>query len=222
MNNDTEDVVIVSANEIFREGLRRILIEQEFNVVLAAASADAVPGKWPPGLTVVDTQQFSEGLATCEAIRERCTDARIVLMMGEYRADCVATAFAAGAIDGFLVRAIACAPLAGALRLVAMGERLLPSQAVSAFVDGPFISPPVASRPVSDTHLSAQEIATLSCLVDGDSNKAIARRLRISEATVKVHVKSILRKLNLINRTQIAIYAIVNNISNRSLDRHIS
>lgn len=61
----------------------------------------------------------------------------------------------------------------------------------------------------SDTpHLSAQEKRILRCLVDGASNKAIARKVDIAEATVKVHVKAILRKIRLQNRTQAAVWAL--------------
>jgi two-component system nitrate/nitrite response regulator NarL len=47
----------------------------------------------------------------------------------------------------------------------------------------------------------------VECLVHGDSNKGIARKLQIAEATVKVHIKAILRKIRAANRTQVAIWA---------------
>jgi two-component system nitrate/nitrite response regulator NarL len=58
--------------------------------------------------------------------------------------------------------------------------------------------------------LSTRERCILRCMVEGDSNKAIARKIDISEATVKVHVKAILRKIRLNNRTQAAIWAMNN------------
>lgn len=58
---------------------------------------------------------------------------------------------------------------------------------------------------------SDQERRILRCLVDGDSNKSIARRIGIAEATVKVHVKAILRKIRLQNRTQAAVWALSQN-----------
>jgi two-component system, NarL family, nitrate/nitrite response regulator NarL len=56
-------------------------------------------------------------------------------------------------------------------------------------------------------HLSARQRLILRCLINGDSNKAIARTIHITEATVKVHVKAILRKIRVHNRTQAAIWA---------------
>ena len=55
--------------------------------------------------------------------------------------------------------------------------------------------------------LSARHKSILSCLIEGDSNKIIARKMNIAEATVKVHVKAILRRIRVHNRTQAAIWA---------------
>ena len=58
------------------------------------------------------------------------------------------------------------------------------------------------------TPLSTRQQSILRCLIQGDSNKSIARKLAISEATAKVHVKAILRKIRVHNRTQAAIWAV--------------
>src|SRR4029077_4066036 len=63
--------------------------------------------------------------------------------------------------------------------------------------------------------LSTREKSILGCLISGDSNKCIARKMDIAEATVKVHVKAILRKIRVQNRTQAAIWG----ANNRSLTR---
>src|SRR5258705_11591404 len=54
--------------------------------------------------------------------------------------------------------------------------------------------------------LSTRKKSILRCLIEGDSNKCIARKIDIAEATVKVHVKAILRKIRVQNRTQAAIW----------------
>ncbi|MFX5817298.1 LuxR C-terminal-related transcriptional regulator, partial [Acinetobacter baumannii] len=56
--------------------------------------------------------------------------------------------------------------------------------------------------------LSPREISILQCLIEGDSNKCIARKINIAEATVKVHIKAILRKIRVQNRTQAAIWGL--------------
>lgn len=213
----TRDVSIVSPNEIIREGLKRILVDQGFNVVHAIPTMDSWCQDWSSELTIVDAQDFATGLATCRQVHDACTTTRIVLMMDDYNTDYVATAFASGVIDGFLVKAIACEPLAGALRLIAMGERLLPSQAISAFTERS-LRPAIRQLDTLDgSKLSAREIEILSCLSEGDANKVISRRLQISDATVKVHIKAILRKLHVSNRTQAAIWAVSHGVSLKTL-----
>ena len=64
------------------------------------------------------------------------------------------------------------------------------------------------ARNCSPRYLSARQQSILDCLIQGDSNKTIARKIAIAEATVKVHVKAILRKIRVKNRTQAAIWAI--------------
>lgn len=212
------EVSIVSPNEIIREGLRRILVDQGFVVVHAVPSMALWSPDWSSDLTIVDAQEFDSGLAACRAVRDVCRATRIVLMMDDYRTDYVATAFASGVIDGFLVKAIACEPLAGALRLIAMGERLLPSQAISAFTERS-LRPAVGTlETVDGAKLSTRELEILSCLIEGDANKIISRRLQISDATVKVHIKAILRKLHVSNRTQAAIWAVSHGVSLSAMD----
>jgi len=71
------------------------------------------------------------------------------------------------------------------------------------------LRPPLDAEPHGEIRqLSAQERQILSCLSVGDSNKTIARNADIAEATVKVHVKAILRKLRLKNRTQAAVWGL--------------
>ncbi len=59
-------------------------------------------------------------------------------------------------------------------------------------------------------HLSARQSAILRCLLEGHSNKVIARKMKIADATVKVHIKTILRKIRVENRTQAALWAMRN------------
>ena len=58
--------------------------------------------------------------------------------------------------------------------------------------------------------LSPQEKVILRCIIEGESNKCIARKINVTEATVKVHVKAILRKIRVQNRTQAAVWGMNN------------
>jgi two-component system nitrate/nitrite response regulator NarL len=107
--------------------------------------------------------------------------------------------FAAGA-DGFLLKDISPDTLIESLRLVALGEKVYPSSLSELFSGN--------HAGLGETNdLSERERDILRCLMNGDSNKRIANRLNITEATVKVHLKSVLRKTRTANRTQAAIWA---------------
>lgn len=205
-------ISILGRNEIVREGLRRILIDQSFDVHEAVADPAELDDDDKSGgknhLFIVDASSISEGVSSCTAIRARHPSAHIVLMADEYRLEDVAVAYGAG-IDGYLVKAISCEPLGGALRLIAMGEKVYPSQIAEALMDRSWKPASLDwAQGRADFNLSAREIEILRCLVDGQANKVISRRLSITEATVKVHIKAILRKLRVANRTQAAIWAV--------------
>jgi two-component system nitrate/nitrite response regulator NarL len=65
--------------------------------------------------------------------------------------------------------------------------------------------------------LSPRELQILRALVNGRSNKAIARELSISEATVKVHLKALLRKVRVNNRTQAAVWALNQGLDHKTV-----
>ncbi|MCJ8158782.1 response regulator transcription factor [Sphingomonas sp. LaA6.9] len=213
---DNIQVSILGRNEIVREGLRRILTEQSFNVLDVVQDAEHLTSDNENGslncLFIVDSTTDKEGLDTCRQLRQRFPGCRVVIMADNYRLDAIARAFEAGA-DGYLVKAISCEPLAGALNLIALGEKVVPTQVVESLTNmhwQPASGDWEASR--ASVNLSDREIEILQCLVCGEANKVIARRLDITEATVKVHIKAILRKLNVLNRTQAAIWAVMRGI----------
>lgn len=200
-------ISILGRSEIIREGLRRILTDQGF-VVDAAESSCADFGQLICDVIIVDAQEFEEGIQSCLELHERFPKCRIVLMMDQYHIEDVARAFATGAVDGYLVKAMSCAPLAGALRLIALGQKVMPSEVAASLTHSiPQIMWSGRENRLTGLPVSDRETEILRCLIDGDPNKVISRRLGIAEATVKVHIKAILRKLRVQNRTQAAIWA---------------
>lgn len=208
--NAKPHITILSKNEILREGLRRILLDQDFEVDQTASRMAELGSEMIHGsVLLVDGIVFEEGLQTCQTLREKFPDQKIVLMTDEYSVENVTSAFSTGAIDGYIVKAMSCEPLAGALRLISLGEKVIPSQVVDS-LSGAFSrsTTPNWQARCAGANLSAREVEILRCLVDGDPNKVISRRLSITDATVKVHIKAILRKLRVKNRTQAAIWAV--------------
>jgi len=125
---------------------------------------------------------------------------------------------AAGA-DGYCLATLECAALIKSLELVMLGEIIFPSGLFLSAISklSKRLEPLVIEqiRPIpkllqSDRKtrmLSSREAEILRCLMHGAPNKVIARELDVAEATVKVHVKAILRKIQVSNRTQAAIWA---------------
>jgi DNA-binding NarL/FixJ family response regulator len=111
-------------------------------------------------------------------------------------------------LSGILTDSLSADAFVQALRLIVTGERVFPRDLVLG--QKPSVPSP-GTKPRSDgIRLSPREREVLSHVVEGHSNKAIARRLGVTEATAKVHLKSVLRKINLNNRTQAAIWALAN------------
>jgi two-component system nitrate/nitrite response regulator NarL len=113
------------------------------------------------------------------------------------------------ALSGILTYDLSAEAFVRSLRLICSGERLFPRELTLRPKPGPPLHG--TSPPRSDVdRLSPREREILSHLVEGRSNKGIARILGITEATVKVHLKSLLRKIGVDNRTQAAVWALSN------------
>lgn len=200
---------ILGQNELGRDGLARVLEQRHFRIVTTSAKVDDfLGGHSTAELILIDTHPSQSVLDDCRLLKQAVSGVRIVLLADTFSPDRVAEAFRSDVVDGYLLKRLGCETLAVALKLVATGEKLFPSEVIASLGN---ITVPVARRTQGDNpatgNLSAREAEILACLVSGDSNKLIARRLGISDATVKVHIKTLLRKLGVANRTQAAIWA---------------
>lgn len=205
-------VTLLGSNPIALEGLDRVLREQGFRITALVSDPDDVaqavalhPNDC--NLVVVD------GLATpdrtlTQDLLEASPAARIVILADQFDFDVMARNFDQGAY-GYIVKRIASTSLIKLLNLVADGEKVMPSNLAETLRHHIGQSEPVGSTAsIQAAGLSTREVQILTCLVSGNPNKIISRELGISEATVKVHVKAILRKIGVQNRTQAAIWAL--------------
>jgi two-component system, NarL family, nitrate/nitrite response regulator NarL len=208
MDNDCK-ITLFAKIEVVREGLRRILEEDGFAVVGSVSNLSELERFRDHDderhIILCDISTCAEAISVARGLRTRFESSRIVFMAEEVGIESVSAAFGEG-IDGYVIRSISCDPLKNVLRLVAAGEKAFPSQLVSALNANVWKLPP-DKWDMEDLNLSDREMQILCCLVSGDANKVIARQLLITEATVKAHVKTVLRKLRVTNRTQAAIWA---------------
>jgi two-component system nitrate/nitrite response regulator NarL len=150
----------------------------------------------------------SDGIVECcEQLIPTFPEARHVVIVPSSVVSEMILAFRQG-IDGLILGGVSCDQLASSLHLVALGEPVLPAEVADHLLSRPSANQPaVDGLARAENSLSPREVEVLGCLTDGSPNKIIGRSLNISEATVKLHVKSILQKLKLSNRTQAAIWA---------------
>jgi two-component system nitrate/nitrite response regulator NarL len=218
----TYNAFLIDSNKLFREGMKRLFEDSPFRVVGEAGTLREGVGLVEAAdaaleLVLVDpaggTEEEAEAMRALRAGRPRL---RIVVLTSELCTRRLSGALGAGA-DGYLMKDIACESLMQSLRLVMMGEKVFPTHLAELLINGRAeeLGPELPARRKG---LSQREVQILRCLLNGNSNKMIANHLNITEATVKVHLKSLLRKINASNRTQAAIWAMNNNIGDQTSD----
>ena len=215
-DNSPVAVAIVSKNPLAREGLRRVIEGEVLTVVETHASSRGLTNtqkRSNPSIVILDHGKDQKNLAEIEACQSAAPDAKIVILSDKFDFDMMLEAFDAG-VHAYIVKRIGCEALIGSLKLVHLGEKVMPSELASGFSARLSSGQELSFLPEAERMalLSDREIETLRHLIVGLPNKVIAARLDITEATVKVHVKAILRKLNVQNRTQAAIWAVNNGI----------
>lgn len=205
------DVVLVGGSSIVREGLRRLLSSQQRQILYTGARLDEpCPANIADSdclLLLIEDQDMEWNGAALAQAREYYPSARIAILANKFDFDAMLDAFRSGA-EGYLINDLSCERLGGYLDLIALGEKIFPSQLAQKLIDQSAVCEETPNAVSIDcANLSAREMEILRRLIAGLPNKVISRELSISEATVKVHVKAVLRKLRVSNRTQAAIWA---------------
>lgn len=204
-------VGIIEQNPIFLEGLKNILSQAGFGVSFCATTLDAATdgGAFPETellLVTIPAADFRAYAEEAPHIRARFPSAKLVVLIESLIYDQVLQI--GPFIDGLVLRTIGSKALIKALELVLLGERVIPGPSLELLL-GSAHDPwqPVAGPAPVWAQLSPREVDVLRSLSAGHPNKIIARQIGISEATVKVHMKAILRKLRAKNRTEAAMWA---------------
>jgi len=218
-------IVLVGKLSLLKEGLAEILRSANLRILTSVSCAGDLPASKAQRsrqlfLVVHTGANFSSAVEQVELFRSRRPDARIAIVADRYRLDELVSAFRAGA-NGFFDDVMTSHILIKSLELVMMGETVFPPEFLSFALDpeGDCLSHEdraddnqrsLVTEDGVAPQLSPREISILRHLIEGDSNKSIARKIDIAEATVKVHVKAILRKVRAQNRTQAAIWGMNN------------
>ena len=222
-----QSTILIGKSILLREGLARILHSANFRILASVSCVDdLLPSKLQPHqplfLVVHTGDDFDAAVEQIELLRDQHPGGRIAIVADHYRLGELVSAFRAGA-NGYFVDIMTCDVFIKSVELVVMGETIFPPAFLSFVLDpeGTLLGEaaprdennqamPIRTKNPFAPQLSTREKLILRCLIQGDSNKCIARKINIAEATVKVHVKAILRKIRVHNRTQAAIWGMNN------------
>jgi two-component system, NarL family, nitrate/nitrite response regulator NarL len=211
--------IIVTPKVLLREGIASLLQDSPYKVVAAAAGpaelAELPYPKEQPMLAIVGVDRHAgtlhETAESARLLRSLFPDAKVALVLetnGAIDLQRVLTLSPDACIFDVVSRDI----LLKTMELTRLNQRVFVWPA-AATVDHQVVEPLLTAESsgpmINDwTQLSPRERQVAICLAQGNSNKVIARLCNISEATVKAHLKAILRKTRLQNRTQAAVWAI--------------
>jgi two-component system, NarL family, response regulator LiaR len=199
-------VLVVDDHEVVREGLRAFLELQEGMEVAGEATdgeeAIAVAERLDPDVVLMDlVMPKLDGLGAMRALRERVPGARVIVLTSFLDDDKLLPALRAGAA-GYLLKNAPPPELARAVRAAHAGEALLDPVVAARLVET------LAGDGDPLDRLTPREREVLELIGRGFPNKRIARRLEVSEKTVKTHVGHVLAKLGVTDRTQAAVVAV--------------
>ena len=194
-------VLIADAHDLLRDTLVAFLEangETQTNSAANLADAVSILKQEPPfDLVLLDLNMPGmNGLNGLNETLEKFPDQRIAIISGIATREVAEAALSSGAAV-FIPKTLPAKSLVNAVKFMAMGETYVPLDFLNAIEEE-------AETPLSKL-LSERELQVLKCLCQGMSNKEIARDLDLQEVTIKLHVKTLCRKLEAKNRTHAAM-----------------
>jgi two-component system NarL family response regulator len=198
-------ILIADDHAVVRFGMRAILEAQE-DMEVVAETADGPEAlkqflALRPDVGLLDmVLPGMDGAAVCEALRREVPRAKLLILSGAAPSEHVHRALKAGA-QGYVLKDAPASTLVSAVRRVIAGQRVVPEHLAHELAERAY-----------QPDLSPREHDVLALIVEGLSNKEIAARLAVTEATVKTHVARVLGKLGVEDRTQAALAAITRGI----------
>jgi NarL family two-component system response regulator LiaR len=207
---DTIRVLLVDDHAVVREGLRNFLALQDGLEIVGEASdgneAIEQAQRLEPDVILMDlVMPGLDGIGAMRQLRARSPASRVIVLTSFLEDERVLPAIQAGAA-GYLLKNVAPAELARAIRAAHAGEAIIDPTAAARLVQA--IADDTRPRIEEPERLTRRERDVLELIARGQSNKRIALALGISEKTVKTHVGHLLAKLGVTDRTQAALMAV--------------
>lgn len=212
---DSIRLLIADDHAIVRRGLRSLIAsEPGMELIAEAENGEEAVQKalsLQPDVILLDmVMPKMDGLQAIQAIKQKMTEARILVLTSFAEDDKVFPAIKAGAL-GYLLKDSSPDDLVEAIRDVYQGESSLHPIIARKLIRE--LNEP-SDLPPTPEPLTNREVDILKLVAQGMSNQEIANQLVLSEWTVRTHVRNILAKLHLANRTQAALYALREGLAN--------
>ncbi|RMH94011.1 two-component system response regulator NarL [Pseudomonas songnenensis] len=214
MNEGTSTrILLVDDHPMMRRGLRDLLdLEDDLELIGEAGNGEEairLALEIEPDLILMDLNMPGiDGLETTRRMRDADIDARIVMFTVSDEQSHVLEALRNGA-DGYLLKDMDAEQLIEQIRIAATGRMALSPELTQVLAEAIRVRPKPSGQ-VQFSSLTKREKEVLRLIAKGQSNKMIARKLGITEGTVKVHVKNLLHKLGLRSRVEAAVWVLEN------------
>lgn len=203
-------IMMVDDHPLLRKGLRQLIdMEDDLEAVAEASNGkDAVEiaRDLDPDLILLDlNMQGMDGIETLQALRAAGVTARIIMLTVSDNDEDVISAISNGA-DGYLLKDMDPEEIIDKVRQAALGKMVISDRLTEILATA--IRKPQKQTTSLISTLTSREYEILKHIAKGLSNKLIARELGISDGTVKVHVKHLLKKLSLRSRVEAAVWMV--------------
>ena len=215
-------VLIIDDHALFRVGLQGLLEQRGIEVVDAVAEGTKglqLMEELKPDIILLDLRMPDmNGLEVLRQAKKQNVKAPIVMLTTSNEEQDLVEALRNGA-QGYLLKDMEPDELVSALRDIEKGKSVVAhglTDVLAKMVQGEPVDVVQKEKPFSE--LTPRELEILCLLADGQSNKVIARNLGISDGTVKLHVKAILRKLEIHSRVEAAVIAVEQGLKQKPHD----
>ncbi len=207
-------ILIADDHSMIREGLKQLLeLEQNFNVIGFADNGrkaiDKINELHPDILLLDVNMPVLGGIETLAEIRKNNINVKVIILTIHNEREYLIKAVELGC-DGYILKESDSDELKNAIYNVYEGKRYIQPNMT------PMLNSYLASKAEDDKKLvglTKREIQVLKLVAEGMFNRDIAERLEISERTVKNHIANIFKKIQVSDRTQAAVFAIKNNLT---------
>ncbi|AWV45710.1 two-component system response regulator NarL [Hafnia alvei] len=208
--DDQYTILLIDDHPMLRSGVKQLIsLEPQLKVIGEASNGQQgieLAEELDPDLILLDLNMPGlNGLETLDQLRTRTLSGRVVVFSVSNHEDDVISALKRGA-DGYLLKDMEPEDLLRSLHQAAAGQVVISEALTPVLAASLRESRPSSERDVQQ--LTPRECDILKLIAQGLPNKMIARKLTITESTVKVHVKHLLKKMKLKSRVEAAVWVL--------------